>query len=315
MLRLAILDDFQDAWRHTGGVRRMRERADVTIFTERFGEPAALDGFDALIANRERTPFDRSLLEALGGIRLIIQTGKHNPHIDFDAARDCGIEVVTASGGYSVGAAELALALALAVTRRIPMLDQAMRRGEWQPPMTPVLHGKTFGVIGVGRVGRHAAGIAKAFGMNVIAWNRSRGRERAAECGAEYRELDDVLRDADVVSIHLSLNGETRGLIDMRRLALMKPVACLVNTARGAIVDEAALVTALNDRRIGGAGLDVFATEPLPRDHPLTRCPNVVLTPHIGFPTDHGYEQFASAACDALFEYLDRSVSAPLNPA
>lgn len=307
MTRVAILDDFQDAWKQTAGVRRMRSRVDVTVFTERFGEPGALKGFDVLIANRERTPFDRALLEALEGVRLIVQTGKHNPHIDFDAARDCGIEIVTASGGYSVGAAELAIALALAVSRRIPTLDQAVRRGEWRPPMTPVLHGKTFGAVGLGRVGRHAAGIAQGFGMQVIAWNRSDGRERAAAIGAEYRELDDVVANADVVSIHLSLNAGTRGLIDARRLALMKRSAFLVNTARGPIVEEAALVAALNDGQIAGAGLDVFATEPLPRDHPLTGCPNVVLTPHIGFPTDHGYEQFASAATDALFAYLDRS--------
>lgn len=309
-MRVAILDDFQDAWRHTAGVRRMRERVDVTIFTERFGGPAALKNFDVLVANRERTPFDRRLLEALDGINLIVQTGKHNPHIDFDAARDCGIEVVAASGGYSIGAAELAIALALAVSRRIPMLDRAVRRGEWRPPSTPVLHGKTFGVIGLGRVGSHAARIAQSFGTKVIAWNRSRGRERADELGITYRELDDVLRDADVVSIHLSLNDATRGLIDARRLALLKPTAYLVNTARGPIVDEDALVAALREGRIAGAGLDVFVTEPLPPDHPLTQCPNVVLTPHIGFPTDHGYEQFATAACDALFDYLDRQVSA-----
>ena len=144
LLRVAILDDFQDAWKRTDGVRRMRERADVTIFTKRFGDAAALKSFDVLIANRERTPFDRALLEALDGVKLIVQTGKHNPHIDFDAAKDCGIEIVTASGGYSIGAAELTIALALAVTRRIPMLDAAVRRGEWSPPSTPVLHGKTY---------------------------------------------------------------------------------------------------------------------------------------------------------------------------
>ncbi len=305
-MRVAILDDFQQAWQQTDGVRRMRERADVTIFTERFGDAAALKGFDVLVANRERTPFDRKLLEALDDVRLIIQTGKHNPHIDFTAASDCGIEIVTASGGYSIGAAELTIALALAVTRRIPLLDAAVRRGEWRPPMTPVLHGKTFGAIGLGRVGSHAARIARSFGMKVIAWSRRLDAERAAATGVEYRDLDDVMREADIVSIHVSLNDETRGLIDARRIALMRPSAYLVNTARGPVVDEAALVAALTEGRIAGAGLDVFGTEPLPPDHPLTQCPNVVLTPHIGFPTDHGYEQFASAACDALFAYLER---------
>ena len=306
-MRVAIIDDFQDAWRATAGVRRMRERVEVDIFTERFGEPAVLARYDALIANRERTSFDRALLESLGDVRLIIQTGKHNPHIDFDAATDCGIEILTASGGYSIGAAELAVALALAVTRRIPMLDAAVRRGEWHPPSTPVMHGKVFGVIGMGRVGTHTARLAAAFGMRVLAWSRSLYPAGATEAGVEFRPLDDLLREADVVSVHLSLNDETRGLIDARRLALMKKNACLVNTARGAIVDELALAAALNEGRIAGAGLDVFGTEPLPPEHPLRSCPNVVLTPHIGFPTDHGYEQFSTAACDALFAWLKRA--------
>lgn len=188
------------------------------------------------------------------------------------------------------------------------MLDAAVRRGEWLPPSTPVMHGKTFGVIGLGRVGSHVARIAQSFGMQVIAWSRSLTDEKAAEAGVAKRELDNVLENADVVSIHISLNDETRRLIDARRLALMKPTACLINTARGPIVDESALLAALNENRIAGAGLDVFATEPLPADHPLTSCPNVVLTPHIGFPTDHGYEQFSTAACDALFAYLDSHV-------
>jgi phosphoglycerate dehydrogenase-like enzyme len=311
MLRVAILDDFQQAWERTDGVRRMRERVEITILTEPFGDAAALRGYDALIANRERTRFDRALLEALEDIRVIVQTGKHNPHIDFAAAEDCGIAVVTAAGGYSIGAAELAIGLTFAVTRQIPMLDAAVRRGEWLPPSTPVLHGKTFGVVGFGRVGRHAARIVQSCGMQVVAWSRHLNAETAAQAGVEYRELDDLLREADVVSIHASLNDESRGLIDARRLALMKPTACLINTARGPIVDEAALIAALGEGRIAGAGLDVFDTEPLPSDHPLLRCPNVVLTPHIGFPTDHGYEQFSTAACAALFEFLDSQAGQP----
>lgn len=187
------------------------------------------------------------------------------------------------------------------------MLDAAVRRGEWLPPSTPVMHGKTFGVVGLGRVGSHVARIAQSFGMHVIAWSRSLTAAKAAEAGVAYLDLDDVLAEADVVSIHVSLNDATRGLIDARRIALMKPTACLVNTARGPIVDEAALLAALDEGRIAGAGLDVFATEPLPPEHPLTRCPNVVLTPHIGFPTDHGYAQFSTAACEALFDYLQKN--------
>lgn len=304
-MRVAILDDIHEAWERTEGVRRLRERADVTIFTAPFGDPATLRGYDALIANRERTRFDRKFLEALEDVRIIVQTGNHAAHLDFAAARDCGIVVAQASGGYSIGAAELALGLTLAVMRRIPALDGALRHGEWPAPMTPVLHGKTFGVIGLGRVGGHAARLARAFGMRVVAWSPRLDRARAAAAGVERRELDELLREADVVSIHASLTQESRGLIDAARIALMRPSACLVNTARGPIVDEAALIAALEARRMAGAGLDVFDVEPLPRDHPLTRLPNVVLTPHIGWPTDAGYAGFANAACDALSAYLD----------
>lgn len=304
-MRVAVLDDIHQAWEHTEGVRRLRERAEVTILSEPFGDAAALRGYEALIANRERTRFDRKLLEALEDVRVIVQTGNHAAHLDFAAARDCGIVVAQASGGYSIGAAELAIGLALAVMRRIPALDAALRSGEWPVPSTPVLSGKTLGVVGLGRVGAHAARLAVAFGMRVLAFSPRLTAERAAAAGAELRRLDELLAEADVVSIHASLNAETRGLIDARGIALMKPTAYLVNTARGPIVDEAALIGALAQRRIAGAALDVFDLEPLPAEHPLRRLPNVVLTPHIGWPTDDGYAKFAAAACDALLAYLD----------
>lgn len=171
--------------------------------------------------------------------------------------------------------------------------------------MTPVLHGKTLGIVGLGRVGRHVAKIANAFGMRVLGWSPRLTAADAAAAGAERRELDDLLRDADVVSIHASLTAESRGLLDARRIGLLKPTAYLVNTARGPIVEEAALITALMERRIAGAGLDVFDREPLPAGHALTRLPNVVLTPHIGWPTDEGYQRFADRACDVLLAYLD----------
>jgi phosphoglycerate dehydrogenase-like enzyme len=304
-MRIAILDDIHDAWRHTAGVRRLRERADVTLFTEPFGSPSKLRGFDALIANRERTHFTRELLGELGGVRLITQTGNHAANIDFAAAEELGILVAQASGGYSIGAAEMAIALALAVMRQIPTTDAALRRGEWPTPSTPILHGKTFGAVGLGRVGAHTARLAQAFGMRVLAWSPRLTAEKAAAAGAEYRELDALLGEADVVSIHVSLTESSRGLIDARRLGLMKPASFLVNTARGPIVVESALVEALRERRISGAGLDVFDQEPLAANHPLTKLDNVVLTPHIGWPTDDGYERFAAAACDVLLDFMD----------
>jgi len=303
--RVAVLDDVHDVWNGLAATGRLRERADVTVFTEAFGTAEALRGFEALIANRERTRFTRELLDQLGDVRLIVQTGNHGANIDFAAARERGIVVARASGGYSIGAAELAVALALALMRRIPEQDAALRRGEWSTPTTPVLHGKILGVVGLGRVGSHVARIAGAFGMQVLAWSPRLTDALARAAGAERRELDELLVESDVVTIHASLTPASRGLLDARRLGLLKPTAYLVNTARGAIVDEKALLAALSERRIGGAGLDVFEVEPLPAHHPFTALDNVVLTPHLGWPTDDGYRRFAAAACEVLFAYMD----------
>jgi phosphoglycerate dehydrogenase-like enzyme len=304
-VRVAVLDDIHRVWDEAPAVQRLRQRAQVQVFTTAIGDASALRGYDALIANRERTRFTRALLEQLADVRIIAQTGNHANHIDFAAAQECGIVIARASAGYSIGAAELAIGLTIAVMRRIVPLDAALRRGDWVVPSTPVLHGKTLGIIGLGGVGRHVARIARAFGMRVIAWSPRLTDAVAAEAGAERRELDDLLRESDVVSIHASLTPESRGLIDARRLALMKRTAALINTARGPIVEEAALIAALEEERIAGAGLDVFDREPLSAGHPLTRIPTVVLTPHIGWPTDDGYHRFAEAACDVLLAYLD----------
>ncbi|MDH5285619.1 MAG: D-2-hydroxyacid dehydrogenase family protein [Betaproteobacteria bacterium] len=304
-MRVAVLDDIHEAWDGSEGVRRLRERAEVRVFTAPFRDPAALRGFDALIANRERTRFSRALLQQLPDVRIVAQTGNHAYHVDFAAAAELGILFGRATGGFSHGAAELAIGLAMAVMRGIPAADAAMKRGEWPRPMTRVLHGKTMGIVGLGRIGRHVAKIADAFGMRVVAWSPRLTAEAAQASGAQRLDLDDLLGESDVVSIHLTLAPESRGLIDARRLALMKRTACLVNTARGPIVDEAALVAALREGRIAGAGLDVFDVEPLPAGHELARLPNVVLTPHIGWPTDEAYADFANAAADVLIAYMD----------
>ncbi len=304
-MRVAILDDIHNAYDATTGIRRLRERADVQILTTPVGDPAVLRGFDAIVANRERTRFTRELLDALPDLRIIAQTGNHAAHIDFAAARDRGIVVARASGGFSVGAAELAIGLAIAVMRQIASLDAALKRGEWPAPATRVLFGKTMGIVGLGRVGKHVAKLAGAFGMQVIAWGPRLSKTAAEEAGTSLAPLDELLAVSDVVSIHAALTKESRGLLGARGLGLMKPTACLINTARGPIVDEAALLAALSEGRLAGAGLDVFEEEPLPAGHPLTRLPNVVLTPHIGWPTDLGYARFADAACDVLLAYLD----------
>ena len=304
-MRVAVLDDVHHAYEGTSGIARLRERAEVRIFTAPFGDPSALRGFDALIANRERTRFTRALLEQLPDVRIIAQTGNHAYHIDLAAAEERGIIVAKASGGYSVGAAELAIGLMIAVMRQIPTANRAVKQGEWRTPTTPVLNAKTLGIIGLGHVGGHVAKVAKAFGMNVLAWSPTLTPERAAAAGAVRCELDDLLRASDVVSVHAPLSPDSRGLLDARRLALMKPTAYLVNTARGPIVDELALCAALAEGRIAGAGLDVFSAEPLLPTHPLTRLPNVVLTPHLGWPTDQAYGAFAAAAADVLLAYME----------
>lgn len=304
-MRVAILDDIHQAYEGTTGLARLRERAEVTIFTAPFGSPDALRGVTAVVANRERTRFTRALLESLPDLRLIAQTGNHAYHIDFDAIEARGIVVGKAAGGFSYGAAELVFALAMALMRRIPQCDAAMKAGDWQTPRTQVLHGKTLGIVGLGRVGRHVATIARAFGMRVIAWGPRLTDVAAADAGTTRRDLDDLLREADVVSVHATLAPESRGLLDARRLALMKPGAYLINTARGPIVDEAALVEALRQGRLAGAGLDVFDQEPLPAAHVLRHLPNVVLTPHIGWPTDQAYERFSEAAADVILAFMD----------
>jgi phosphoglycerate dehydrogenase-like enzyme len=304
-MKVAILDDIHNAYEGTDGVRRLRERAEVRIFTAPFGEPAALKGFDALVANRERTRFSGALLAQLPDLRIIAQTGNHAYHIDLEAAEARGIVVAKATGGFSTGAAELAIGFAMVLMRRIPALDEAVKRGEWRPPMTPVLHGKTLGIIGLGHVGQHVAKIANGLEMRVLAWSPRLRADVAASVGAAPCDLDELLRQSDIVSIHATLAPESRGLIDARRLALMKRTAYLINTARGPIVEEAALVAALSAGRIAGAGLDVFDEEPLPVGHALTRLPNVVLTPHIGWPTDEAYARFADAAADLLLAHSE----------
>jgi len=302
-VRVAVLDDIHRAYDGTAGMRRLRQHAEVRIFTGPFGDPAALRGFEALIATRERTRFTRELLEHLPDVRIIAQTGNHAHHIDFAAAGDRQIVVARASGGFSIGAAELTIGLALAVMRQIPASHAAIAAGGWPEPRTPVLHGKTLGVIGFGRVGRHVAKLAGAFGMRVVAWGPRLTDALATAGAAQRRPLEDLLRESDVVSIHAALTEDSRGLLDARHIGLMKSSAYLINTARAAIVDETAIVEALSAGRIAGVGLDVFAEEPLAASHPLRSLANVVLTPHLGWTTDEGYERFASAACEVLLAY------------
>jgi phosphoglycerate dehydrogenase-like enzyme len=315
-MKVTVLDDYQRAFEATEAIQRLRQKVNVRILTEKLSSEAAvadaLKGSQAIIPVRERTKFTSSLLRALPDLEFISQTGNHAYHVDLDAATQQGIVVSLAPGGNST--TELAFGLLLAVMRRIPQSDRAMRRGEWPLVLGYVLKGKTLGILGLGKIGTEVAAIARAFGMKVIAWGPTLTAQRAAKSEASFMPLDDVLRTADVVSVHLALSDQSKNLLTEARLRLMKKSAYLVNTARGAIVDEAALVKVLKENAIAGAALDVFVEEPLPKNHPLIELDNVVLAPHLGWPTDSGFEGFAENAVTNIVDYMNGKLTRALNP-
>ena len=306
MARVAILDDYQNV------ARRMADWAslpgtDVVVFADHLKDAGAvvarLADFDAVVAMRERTAFPRALLERLPKLKLLVTTGMRNASIDVAAATERGI-VVCGTAGLPYPTAELTWGLILALMRRIPIEDRATREGQWQVSCGLGLNGKTLGVIGLGGLGSRVAKVGRAFEMDVIAWSQNLTEARAAEVGAKLVSKDELLSRADVASIHLVLSDRTRGLIGARELSLMKPTAYLVNTSRGPIVDEGALVAAVRGGRIAGAGLDVYDDEPLPLDHPLRNLRNTVITPHLGYVTEEGYRIFYGHALEDVKGWL-----------
>jgi phosphoglycerate dehydrogenase-like enzyme len=262
-----------------------------------------LQPFDVIVAMRERTPFPRTLLERLPNLKLLVTTGAANKSIDVAAADERGV-TVCGTGAHPPGPAELTWALILAVARHVPQEDAAVRAGGWQQTIGLDLAGGTLGVVGLGRLGSRVARIGQAFDMDVVAWSQNLTDERAAEMGVRRVSKDELLSSADVVTIHLQLSDRTRGLIAREELSLMKPTAILVNTSRGPIVDEQALVEALRGGAIHGAGLDVFDAEPLPRHHPLRELRRAVLTPHLGYVTEQTYEVFYGDAVEDVAAWL-----------
>jgi phosphoglycerate dehydrogenase-like enzyme len=302
-LRVAVLDDYQGVALEYGPWDELGSDLEIAIFRDHVDEidelGERLAPFDVVVAMRERTTFPRALLERLPRLRLLVSTGMGTPHIDTDATRELGI-TVSGTGGRAEPAAELTWALILALARHVAVEDAAVRRGDWQQTIGTDLAGATLGVIGLGRLGRQVASVGQAFGMSVIAWSQNLDPDEAHALGVEPVDKQFLLRTADIVTIHLRLSDRTRGLIGADDLALLKPTALLVNTSRGPIVDEQALVEVLRDRRIGGAGLDVFDVEPLPADHPLRSMPRTVLTPHIGYVTHETYRVFYADAVEAI---------------
>jgi phosphoglycerate dehydrogenase-like enzyme len=263
---------------------------------------------------RERTPFKASLLERLPRLRLLVTTGARNAAIDVAAARARGV-VVCGTEGLPYPTAELTWALILALARHVPAEDRATRAGKWQTSLGVGLRGKTLGVLGLGRLGGQVARIGAAFGMELVAWSQNLTVERAAEFGARLVARDALLEQADVVTVHLVLGERTRGLLGARELGLMKRSAFLVNTSRGPVVDEAALIRALSTNSIAGAGLDVFDEEPLPPGHPFLVLPNTVLTPHLGYVTAETYRIFYSQALEDIQAYARGQPIRTVSPA
>jgi phosphoglycerate dehydrogenase-like enzyme len=294
-VNVAVLDDYQGVALACADWSQLDGRANVQIFRDHLSEPdaivARLEPFEVVCVMRERTPLTREIIERLPRLGLIASTGAVNASIDLEAARERGITV--AHTGYtSHGAIELTWALILAAMRHIPAEAASMRAGGWQVALGGDLNRRTLGILGLGRIGAAGARIAAAFGMNVIAWSPNLTEEKAAAAGARYVAKDELFRTADIVTVHLVLGKRSLGIVGVPELALMKPDAWLVNTSRGPLVDEDALISALREKRIAGAALDVFATEPLPLDHPFRTLPNVLATSHIGFVTRETYEIF-----------------------
>lgn len=316
MMRVAILDDYQQVALGLADWKSLDPDATVQVFADHLFELEALakrlHTFECVVLMRERTPFPRALFEKLPNLRLLVTTGTRNAAIDLAAATEhkvqvCGTEMLP----YPT--AELTWGLILALFRHIPQEDRATRAGRWQTTLGLGLKGKTLGLLGLGRLGSQVAQVGRAFGMTAIAWSQNLTEERAAAAGATLVAKEELFARADIVSIHLVLSQRSRGLVGAAELARMKPTAFLVNTSRGPIVDEAALVAALRDRRIAGAGIDVFEPEPLPLSHPLIALDNVVITPHLGYVTEENYRLAFGHAVEDIRAFLAGEVLRPLN--
>jgi phosphoglycerate dehydrogenase-like enzyme len=321
-IKLALLDDYQKVAMRMADWDRLKKRGiEITVFHEPFSsvDDAAqkLAPFQILGLLRERTAFPRALIEKLPNLKFMVLTGARAASLDDKAATDRGIPISTTPGGSSnAPTAELGWALLMMCARDLAKANRLARTGKWHDGIDQmvVLEGKRLGILGLGKLGSRAAAYGKAFGMEVVAWSQNLTPEKAEAGGAKYVTKDELLATSDFVSIHLALSDRTRGLIGAADFATMKKSAILVNTSRGPIVDEAALIAALKNRTILHAGLDVYDKEPLPADHPLIKLDNVTLIPHLGYVVEDAYRHFYGGAVKDIEAWLDGSPINVLNP-
>ena len=309
MVRAAILDDYQNVALKLADWSTITKDVEVKVFNAPLGDDdaviKALQGFAIVNMMRERTPFMRKVIEGLPDLKLLITTGARNASIDLKACAERGV-TVCGTGGVGSPTTGIAVGLMLELTRRIGFENARMKAGEpWQVTVGQDLEGLTLGVLGLGKLGQRVSGVAKAFGMKVIAWSQNLTPEKAKEAGAEYVSKEDLFAKADIVSLHVVLSDRTRGIVGAKELGLMKKTAYLVNTSRGPLVDEKALIAALQSKSIAGAGLDVFDVEPLPRDHVFRKLDNVVLTPHLGYVAEQNYRKQYPDVVEDIRAFLD----------
>jgi phosphoglycerate dehydrogenase-like enzyme len=318
MPRVVVLDDYQGVALEMADWGVLPSDCRVQVFRDHLSDREALVGrlkdFEVVTCMRERTPFRRDLLERLPNLRLLVTTGMRNAAIDLQAATDLGVLVCGTAGGPEAPPAELTWGLILALVRHIPREDAATRAGHWGTTVGMSLEHKVLGVLGLGRLGAKVARVGVAFEMSVIAWSQNLTAEKAAQCGATLVSKDELFARSDILSVHVQLSARTRGLVGARELGLMKPTAYLINTARGPIVDETALIQALQARTIAGAGLDVFDEEPLPPGHPFTRLDNTLLAPHMGYVTKDQYQVRYRETVENVEAYLRGEPLRVLNP-
>ncbi|MFF4733539.1 D-2-hydroxyacid dehydrogenase family protein [Streptomyces mirabilis] len=308
--RCAVLDDFQNVASTCADWSTLSDRVEVVSFTEHFATEddlaAALADFDFVVTLRERVPFPESLLNRLPRLKLLIASGMRNSVIDYAAAKAGGV-TVCGTQSSSTPPVELTWALLLGLARGIVQENNALRDGgPWQSTVGADLHSRTLGLLGLGKIGSRVAQIALAFGMEVTAWSQNLTKERADEVGVELASSkEELLANSDFISVHLALSDRTRGLLGAAELALLKPTAYLINTSRAAIVDQDALLAALHEGRIAGAGVDVFDVEPLPDNHPMRTAPRLLATPHLGYVSRANYARYYGQALEDIQAYLD----------